>query len=164
VVLAFVFLLQNAFNFVFPSKSPSFVLISVIFYALYEGPLFGLILGGTAGFFLDLLGVGPLGLEMSLGAFIGAAAGFTASKFFRESAVSKIFLPVLGDYVSVFVNLVVCDISLGSQGLSLDVWREAFSAPHLLVTAFLSPFVFSFLKTISYPQEKRQAAAFIMRN
>ena len=39
------FLLQNALSFIFPQVVPPFLLMAVVFYALYQGAFFGLVMG-----------------------------------------------------------------------------------------------------------------------
>lgn len=125
------------------------LLVIVLFYALYEGPFFGALLGCVAGFLMDLYGVGRLGSQIALYAGCGAFAGFSASKFFRDSFFSQVILPVLAVYFMTFSNLAIMHTSSGDPFDGLDLLRSAFVPQALIITAVTSPLLFALLKRIS---------------
>ncbi len=154
-VLVF-FLIQNAVMTLLPFRLPPLLLIVVLFYALYEGPLFGAVLGCAAGFLMDLYGVGRMGPQMMLYAACGVFAGYSASKFFRDSFVSQVVLPAFAVYFVTFCNLAAAQ---GATGESLDGLRlaiEAFVPKTVILTAAVSPLFFMLLKRISFVPSYRR--------
>ena len=152
------FVIQNGFDFMFSHSLPPLLVTGVIFYALVEGPLFGLVIGAYAGFFLDLFGVGRIGNEMILFAVLGVLSGLAASKLFRESLLTQILLPVLGNYYAALMNLVLFKIKIQERWFDAGLFGEAFVPWHLLLTAVLSPLIFSLLKNASFVKAERRRA------
>ncbi len=149
------FFAQNALQGIFPYGTPPLVLMTVIFYALAEGPRFGFILGLVAGFYLDLLGAGKMGPAMAALAFTGAFSGVTAGKIFRENLFIQIFLPGFGVFFLALARFI------SSPELFLDEGRLCWAAVFLWASkmafaAILAPFYFQFLKKISGERGKKK--------
>lgn len=142
------FLLQNGICTVLPDLHLPLVLIAVIFYALFEGPAFGAVLGCYAGVYLDLFGFEGLGHQMLLFGVAGALSGFAASKIFRESFFSRIFLPPLIYYLLAFCHQVSWNF-LNNEPVRPEILKEVWQSLDLLATAVFSPFVFGLLKNLS---------------
>ena len=139
--VSFFFFFQNSLAFLLPF-APPLLLIAVVFYALYEGPGFGAVIGCYAGLFLDVLGTGRLGPHMALYAASGALSGLAASAFFRESLLIRSALPPAFHYLTTLVMLTLFRWGTASER---SVFIEAFLPGQLIVTAVLSPFLFRFL-------------------
>ncbi len=146
----FLFLIQNTLDTVFACPLPPLLLIGVIFYALTEGPFFGFVIGCAAGFFLDLFGIGRIGTEMVIFGTLGALSGLAAAKIFRESLLTQILLPTLSHFIATFCNLLIFKMMLHEEWALFDLFKEALLNPQLLLTAALSPFIFRFLKRVSF--------------
>ena len=140
------FLAQNALQFIFPCRLPSLLLLTVIFYALFEGPVFGLALGAFAGFFLDLLTANAMGPWVWTLGLTGVASGYSAKKLFRDSLLTQMLLPALGEYL---VSLAHLAMAPGPQPGALALLSQAWS-PVVIETALFSPLFFTFLKKISW--------------
>jgi len=144
----FLFLLQNAVTYVFPDKTPPFLLMGVIYYALQEGPLFGMALGAFAGVFLEVFTAGALGYQMVIFASCGGLSGFIASKIFRESILVQVFLPSVMLYFLTLFNLLIFKAQTGGiEGFF--ALSGAFRPWELLAAALVSPIAFSFLRKVS---------------
>ena len=152
------FLLQNVFYFIAPRQAPSLLLIGVIFYALSEGPFFGLMLGLYAGFFVELFWIGRMGYPIVIFGLLGLLAGYASSKIFRESLFTQILLPTVGYYLMTLLSLVVYQRVLQEEGTFLSLLQNAFLWPNLIWTALLSPFIFSFLKKFSFIKQVKSAS------
>ena len=153
-VLAFLwififFLLQNSLQFALPERAPLLLLIGVVFYGLSEGPLFGFLIGLYAGFFMDIFGVGKLGLQMSFFGSLGLLSGYAKSKVFSESLLTAILFPALAYYLLFCLNFIATRIFFEGEAEAPAVFREALSIPALILMAVVSPFVFSFLHRFS---------------
>jgi len=150
VWIFFLLLLQNALHFVFPREIFPFLLVGVIFYGLSEGPRFGFVSGCTAGFLLDLLGVGRIGPQLLLYGWVGMVSGWSASTLFPDSLWTQLFLPVISNvFVLVLSRLIYQDFSWQEGGVvvvlgSAAEWRS------LLLTLVVSPLLFRFLKFVSF--------------
>ncbi len=154
-VLAFLwififFLLQNGLQFVLPDRAPLLLLIGVVFYGLSEGPLFGLLLGLYAGFFMDIFGVGKLGLQMAFFGSLGLLSGYAKSKVFSESLLTAILFPALAYYLLLCLNFITTRIFFEGGAEAPAVFREALSIQALILMAILSPFIFSFLHRFTF--------------
>lgn len=145
----FIFLLQNAVTFLFPQKAPTLLLITVLFYALSEGPWFGALLGAFAGLLLEVFGLGRMGGEILVLSFAGFLFGQSAGTFFRESIFAQILLPVLAFYLTTFLRFVLFAVSAG-EGVSFSVLRESCLSWDILGVLVVSPLIFFFLKKVSY--------------
>jgi len=144
----FLFLLQNSVNYIFPGNTPPFLLMGVIFYALQEGPLFGMALGACAGMLLEVFTTGALGYQMAVFASCGGLSGFIASKIFRESILVQVFLPSTMLYFMTLFNFLIFKAQTGGiEGIF--ALSAAFRPWELLATALVSPAVFSFLRKVS---------------
>ena len=148
------FLLQNTLHFIFPFEIFPFLLVGVIFYALSEGPFFGWVIGSYAGFFLDLLGIGRIGPQVCLYGFVGAFSGWSASTLFRDSLWTQILFPVvLNAALLILTPLVLQDFLWEERGFIFfstgAEWRS------MLLALFLSPWLFRFLKAVSFAPRER---------
>ena len=134
------FMFQNAIALVLGHHSLPLVLVVVTYYALGEGPVFGAGLGLFAGFLLDLLGVGKLGLQTGEMGLLGLLSGFFSVNLFRESLLTQTLLPAA---LTVFLTLV--------NGAVIRFYfhedHHFFSWDWLWI-AGASPFVFNFLKKV----------------
>ena len=154
--MVFLFLIQGAFNNVFWRLHPPFLLIGVIFYAMTEGPIFGAVIGCFAGFLLDILGVGKLGVFMVIFALIGTLSGFSSAKIFYDSLFTQISLPFLSQFFVCLVNLYFIESPAGP-----GIIKEAFFMSQPWFVALVSPAVFLFLKKISFVRHERRKTRMI---
>ncbi len=109
----------------FPSLTPSLTVIGVVFYALYEGPAFGAILGAWAGFFSDLLIAGPMGQEMLILGSVGFVAALSSGFFFRESALTSGVLPPLMMLWAFFWRIAFLKPGESIWSRFVDLWQLA---------------------------------------
>ena len=149
------FLLQNAIMLVFPQKTPTLLLIAVLFYALSEGPLFGALLGAFAGALLEVFGQGRMGCDLLIFSVTGFIFGRTAGTFFRESLLSQFFFPVLAFYFVSFSRLVLYQISSGG-GFDLSFFHAALLPWDAAVVFASAPVIFFALRKVSYSSEGRR--------
>ena len=98
------FLLQNAIGLALPGSHWPLAMIVVVYYALGEGPIFGMILGMFAGFLLDLLGVGKMGILTAQIGLVGLLSGFLSAHLFRESPLTQILLPPLMAFLAALMD------------------------------------------------------------
>ncbi len=148
------FLAQNALGAAFPQKTPVFLLVAVLFYALSEGPLFGAALGAFAGLLLEIFGHGRMGAEMLVFSAAGLIFGQTARTFFRESLLSQFLFPVLAFYF-VVVSRFAIDQAVSGAGFDLST-AAAVLMPYDVAMVFASaPVVFFFLRKVSYAESRR---------
>ncbi len=133
---------------IFPRWTPPLMLIGVIFYALTEGPIFGAVIGGYAGFLLDILEVGKLGGSTAIFSGLGVLAGFSASNIFYDSLLTAFLLPALSNYFLCFFSLLFYRNLPQTEGLSIDLFRESLMLSQPILTAVVSPITFSFLKKV----------------
>ncbi len=132
-----------------PDRAPLLLLIGVVFYGLSEGPLFGLLLGLYAGFFMDIFGVGKLGLQMTFFGSLGLLSGYAKSKVFSESLLTAILFPAVAYYLLLCLNFITTRIFFEGEAPAPAVFREVLSIQALILMAVLSPFIFLFLRRFS---------------
>ena len=149
------FLLQNAIALLFPQKTPTLLLIAVLFYALSEGPLFGALLGAFAGALLEIFGQGRMGSDTVVLAAAGFIFGHSARTFFRESLLAQFFFPVLAFYFVALSRLVLYQISSGG-GFDLSFIRAVLLPWDVAVVFASAPVIFFCLRKVSYSSEGRR--------
>ena len=141
----------------FSDWAPPLILISVLFYALLEGPLFGFLLGLYAGFFVDLFGVEKLGIEMGMYGCFGLLSGYAKSKVFHESLLTQILFPAVGCYLFSYLDLVAQGILSQQESFGFALFHEAFSFPTIVSTMILSPVIFWLLYRLSLTKKNLRA-------
>ena len=144
--LALIFFVENAVSKAFPTGGA--LVISVLaFYALSEGPVFGVILGAYTGIFFELWGFGPFGYQIAGLAVLGAFCGSVSLQFFGDSPFTAVLLPVICLYLEACFNA-----SLVNFAFQEGVWSalgRAFRPHDLLFAGIVSPFLFIVLDKIS---------------
>lgn len=125
-----------------------FTLVAVIFYALTEGPGFGIVCGIFAGCLFEFYGTGRIGFEIILGALCGGGCGFFASRVFRENILTQILLPVFAVLVVSFLRTLVPSI-LEKTPWDASVYLSVLKLSGFPAVFLLSPAVFFFLKKFS---------------
>lgn len=125
---------------VLPEIQLSWVLVAVVYTALGEGPIFGMMLGVFAGFLWDLLGIGRMGLSTAEMGMVGLFAGFLSTNLFRESPLTQVLLPALFVFLLTLIN----------GGIGRFYFHETPPLFNLdwLFAAVSSPFIFLFLKKV----------------
>lgn len=152
------FLLQNSLQFLLSDSVPWIVLSGVLFYGMQEGPIFGCLVGGYAGFFPDLFGTGPLGVSMAVFGGLGYLAGVVGSKLFSESVVTQVMLSTAAYIVAVCLHLLIHGVFLQGQIFSFVLFREAFRPVPIALMAAASPIIFAYLKKGSSSGRRRRRA------
>jgi len=155
--LFLLFLAQNAAQVLFSAEFVPLVLAAVVYYAMLEGASFGFMAGCFAGFFMDLFGIDRIGSQMVIFGCLGAFSGTVASKIFRDSLLTQLFLPALGSYFVALSNLALVRAAGGEGPGGWALIWNAFNGPHLVLTAVLSPFVFRLLKKGSVVRKERSS-------
>lgn len=152
----FIFLSQNALRFVIPeSAATCLLIITVIFYALAEGPGFGFGIGIFSGVFFEIFSTGKFGFSIPLLGALGWVSGLSAKTVFGDSLFSEILLPLVGTYLSALLTLMSARWTAG-EPVAFWIIFEVFSWSQLLWTAFLSPLVFFFLRKVSLAREEKR--------
>lgn len=123
------FLLENALRTAWAQSAPQVLLIGVAFFALRNGPVFGLGMGVLAGILMEASGTGKMGGFLLLGSLVGGACGILSSKLFADSLAIRFFLPVL-IYVLQTAGQIFSWQSLAwtflfSQGIFFITFRDA---------------------------------------
>ncbi len=158
VWIFFLFLVQNTLGFFFALSSALILAPAVIFYGFSEGPGFGLLAGVTAGFFLDLLSTGRMGVQMAVFGILGAACGFLSSKVFRESFVTWGVVPLMAHLFIFFASRVIFGIFSENSSLGADQFFDTFSFLNILAMLSFSWATFWFLKKVSDRKPARRRA------
>lgn len=148
-------LLQNLLHFIFPQIPFPFLLIGLIFYALSEGPFFGLILGCYAGFFLDLFGLGRIGPQIMLFGALGMFAGWSASTLFRDSWPTQVLFPAAANLVLLFLDRLIRQSTFSEEGMTTGFFPGWAEWQSVALAALLSPFIFRFLGSVSFASRQR---------
>lgn len=156
VWLFVLFLVQNALVYVFPEKAPALVLIGVLYFALAEGRLFGVVCGVWGGLLIDLFCPERPGFTSAAFACAGFCCGFISSKIFQDSLLTEITLPPLCLYAVTLAGLIVSQTSAG-EVFGMRAFADAFLPWPLAATAFSSPWLFARLRGVS-PRRRRRWA------
>ena len=152
------FLVQNSLHFLFSERVPWILLSGVLFYAMAEGPAFGMLIGSYAGFFPDLFGTERIGISMAIFGVLGLLSGFSGAKLFNESPVTQVLLPSLAYYLAAWLNLFIQRVVLQDEAFSFGLFRDAFLPLPLVLTAVSSPLVFFYLKKLTPVNRRRRSA------
>ena len=152
----FITLLQTAIfsHISFFTVLPDLILLTVIYIAISNGSLTGLICGFIAGLLADFLSAAPIGLH----SFIFTLTGYLVGKFYGIYNLNKVIFPcILGGLGFVFkvLLLFVLKILFGQNIHTYNIFSINF-AIEAAVNIFFTPFVFLFFNL--FPQ------AFISRS
>lgn len=150
------FLAENFLQFLVPGLRAPLMLIGVVFYALYEGPQFGLWIGLAAGLLMDLYGTAKFGPEMAIHGALGVLCGYSASKLFRESLLTQMALPALATYLLYLANAVFFRSCAASESVTPGVFLDALAWPPILFAAAVSPIFFRHFRRISFVRSQRR--------
>ena len=145
VWILFLFFFQIAAQGIFFDQTPSFVLIGVIFFALSRGPMNGFLAGLFGGFLIDLLGIGKMGYESMIFSCVGLICGYLSTFLFRDSLWTQLTVPSLANYLVQLSSLLWFG-RLAGRPFQWGIFVDAWNAPGVFLTFFLSPFVFLFLR------------------
>ncbi len=156
VWLGVLFLAQNTLFYLFPEKAPSLVLIGVLYYALFEGALAGLVAGCWGGLLLDLFSQGSPGFFTISFAASGGLCGIASSKIFEDSWLSEVVLPAISFY-GVTLALQILWLTQNGERLGPAVLAGSFLPWPLLTTALCAPWLFNRLRKLS-PRRRRRWA------
>ena len=150
------FLIQNGLHTLFADQAPWVLLAGVLFYSMLEGPLFGLLIGCYAGFFLDLFGTGSFGISMAIFGFMGLLSGVSGAKLFSESPVTQVLIPTAACYLVLWLNLLIYRMAIQGDAFSFKFFMDAFLPWQLTLMAVSSPVVFVCLKKLSLNKRRRR--------
>lgn len=109
---------------------PEVVLVLVLYLALYNGSLTGVIVGFLAGLILDFLSLSPLGLH----SIMFVIFSFFIGKMHGQYNVSKFFIPIFLTAVALLVKVVL------TYALAF-VFGKNILVPNLFATDFWISFV-----------------------
>ncbi|WP_253676694.1 MULTISPECIES: rod shape-determining protein MreD [unclassified Treponema] len=146
----FITLLQTAvFSHIsFFAVLPDLVLLTVIYIAISNGAITGLICGFIAGLLADFLSAAPIGLH----SFIFTLTGYLIGKFYGFYNLNKIVFPcILGTLGFLFkvLLLFILKILFGQNIHTYDIFSVNF-AIEAAVNIVFTPFVFLFFNL--FPQ------------
>lgn len=147
------FLLQNAAGFIFPQKTPVFLLCGVLFYAFSEGPGFGALLGVFAGLLLEVFATGRPGGEMAVFALTGFIFGRGTRIFFGESLFMRFLMPLLAFYFSLLLRFLIFYVSSGEAQAFGSFYGRSLLWDTLGMLA-VCPVIFFFLKKVGHGLSK----------
>ncbi len=101
----FIGLLQTAVlsHIYFLSITPNFILLLILYTAVSNGSLTGLICGFISGLLLDFLSAAPIGLH----SFIFTLLGYTVGKLYGRYNLNKIIFPCLLTLVCFLCNVFI---------------------------------------------------------
>lgn len=148
-----IFLFENFLRSFLSGLTPFILMLSIIFYALAEGPMFGFVIGLFGGFLVDALLPGSLGPATLAFSLTGLFCGLFSSKIFRESVLTQLFLPLFSSvflliFLHLFQHLQTNYEDFGFFSAGIYFWN-------VLITVILSPFFLSFLKKVSFVRKER---------
>jgi len=127
---------------------PDLILIMTISYGLLRGPEQGLYFGLSAGFFIDLVSGGIIGVRALSKMIAGFLAGFMEKNIFKDN--------LLVPAIAVFVGTVVCElfnvIMLSAFKANIDIWYTLLLTilPLAFFNALLAPLVYHFMLKLEY--------------
>ena len=88
--------------------------------------MFGFLIGLYAGFFMDIFGVGKLGLQMSFFGSLGLLSGYAKSKVFSESLLTAILFPALAYYLLVCLNFMTTRIFFEEETFTPAIFQKKY--------------------------------------
>jgi rod shape-determining protein MreD len=148
------FIAQNFAVYLFPEKAPSLVLIGVLYYALFEGAVSGMVAGCFGGLLLDFFTQGRPGFFSAALAASGGLCGFLSSKIFEDSWLSEAVLPLVSLYFILFFQQVFMHARLEEPWFPA-AFAHAFLPWPLVTTAASAPWVFGRMRLFSPRQRRR---------
>lgn len=148
---------EMAWRSLVPGGAPLLTVIGVVFYALYEGPRFGLVLGILAGFMADVLTVGTMGQEMLILGSVGFFSALCSGLFFRESALTSFVLPPLMMLWSAYWRITSLKPEDSWVAHLWDLWQLG-DLFHIILNLAASLLVFKFL--VRTPRRRRRAYSY----
>lgn len=123
---------------------PDLLLISVIYFSLLNGKIFGELTGFLSGLFLDLITGIPFGFNCLLRTILGYISGF----FSKNIIISGIILPMISVGIgTILKRLLIIIISLFYQNLNFYIYGFISSEFlfEFIANVLLAPIFFKFL-------------------
>ncbi len=99
---------------------PDLLLILVVIYAMYNGPVFGAKFGFVVGLVLDLTVGQMIGLQAFSKMLIGIGVGLSVEKLFRDSVfvpVTAVLLGTMFDQIIYVLGLALFGVPVGWRGI-----------------------------------------------
>jgi rod shape-determining protein MreD len=158
ILIFLLFLIQNMLGSFVPLTCAVLLVPAVIFYGLLEGAGFGFVAGLTAGFLLDLLATGPMGIHMAALGVVGAVCGQASSKIFPESVVTWALLPFLAHGFIFFSNQMIFGAAADDGGAGFNGQGDIFSPMNILAALFFSYLTFWFLRKTTRARRRQKHA------
>ncbi len=126
-----------------PQITPDIVLIMTISYGLLRGPDQGLLFGLGAGFFVDLLSGGIIGVSALSKMIAGFSAGFMEKNIFKDNFL----VPALAVFIGAFFCESFNIIMFTAFKANIDIWYNLLIIilPLALLNALLAPLIYHFM-------------------
>jgi rod shape-determining protein MreD len=125
-----------------PQITPDLVLMMTISYGLLRGPDQGLLFGLGAGFFVDLLSGGIIGVSALSKMIAGFSAGFMEKNIFKDN--------LLVPAITVFIGTIVCEsfnmIMYTAFKANIDIWYNLLTKvfPLAFLNVLFAPLIYHF--------------------
>ena len=144
--------LENTIQSFFYFQKPPLVIFIVVYLGLSQGASYGMVAGVAAGFLLDLLGPGKIGVEMFVLGFIGAVSGYATSVFSRESTVTRVCMAVAAVLCFNLMNFLF--YASPESETKVAALAESFRWSELVFILVVAPLVFTLLDRMAYVRKK----------
>ena len=148
--MLFFYFLQNALESVFPSIPFPFLIVTVIYFALTKGPVFGFGIGFFSGLLLEAFATGRFGTQLGLWAAAGFFSGLLSSRVFPDSLPVRLLLPPIIQAAMSFLEFLLRASDVPWTENSFP--RSSFWFPTLM-TLVTAPLVFQLL----HPPPRRRS-------
>ena len=126
---------------------PDFLLLFVVFYAIFRGPLPGGVLGLALGLMEDLMVGRFIGLNAICKGLIGYAVGSAEKRLYKDN----FFVPIAALVVASFVNSIFYGIVSNLIGSSITVQTMVLNAiPNGIYNMFFAPVIYAIFYRIHH--------------
>ncbi|MDP8298975.1 MAG: rod shape-determining protein MreD [Candidatus Tantalella remota] len=130
---------------------PDLILLVVVFVGIFAGPFTGAVTGLVAGVLRGFFSPETFVVDIFLFPGLGAAAAMVSTLFYKQNPAAQIFITALGVFAVVSVHTLFLNFLSGNDVSIYFVLTGSWKP--LVVTVFVSPFVFILLKEFMYPEE-----------
>lgn len=120
------------------------MLIMVVFSGIFRGPIEGLFAGLTAGVIRGLFSAGSLPVDVILFPSVGVLVSLLSNLFYRQNVANQMLLMFTAVVAVISVHTVYFNHISGNDINVLSVIGKSWNV--VLLTLFVSPFVFEYLR------------------
>ena len=133
---------------------PDLILILVVYIALYNGTVVGIMAGFLSGLIFEFLSLAPMGLH----SFVFTVLGFLSGMLYRKYNIRRFFFPFVLGLSATFLKMGVLFILNVLFGKSIQVYNLFAASSWIEVTenAFCAPLLFLLLGSFPNAFEVRK--------